>query len=284
VLKLLRVAVCLVLVCVVAAGQTRSVAAQVSVPALRAAGGRAVRDVYVRPPSTLPEAQPVRVVLALHGIGDNGPNFGGALAAHADRYGWLVIAPTIEYGDWTDVSQIRREDPALVVWLSAFLADLRDNSGYAIHERVLVYGHSRGAQLALRFAKIRPEQVAGVAALSAGTYTLPLTHDASSGRPLEFPFGMANMARDVSGSAFDRGAFKRVPVWIGVGANDTNPNDVPNAWDPYIGDDRLDRARAYARALRDLGVPVILDVFPGAGHATTEEMRATALAALAAST
>ena len=48
-----------------------------------------------------------------------------------------------------------------------------DRSDYPVEPQVLVFGHSRGAQLALRFTEIHPELVAGVAAISAGTYTLP---------------------------------------------------------------------------------------------------------------
>jgi pimeloyl-ACP methyl ester carboxylesterase len=229
----------------VAPGSSTVHAAGPSIGALRAAGAAKVQEVYVRAPQGgVDDGQPVQVVIALHGMGGNGPDFANALAEQADRYGWLLIAPTIKYGDWTDPDKIAREDPALVAWLSGQIRQRVDNADVPVEPRVLLFGHSRGAQLALRFAEIHPELVGGVAAISAGTYTLPVAHD-SHNRPLEFPFGIANLARDDGGKAFDVHTFSEVPVWIGVGSDDTNPNDVPDAWDPYIGDDRRERAERW---------------------------------------
>jgi hypothetical protein len=98
---------------------------------------------------------------------------------------------------------------------------------------------------------------------------------------MEFPFGIANLARDDGGKAFDVHTFSEVPVWIGVGSDDTNPNDVPDAWDPYIGDDRRERAERFAGALQDMGGDVSLTVFQGASHGLTDEMRTAGCAALA---
>lgn len=92
-------------------------------------------------------------------------------------------------------------------------------------------GISRGAQLALRFAEFHPEQVRGVAAVAAGTYTLPTSFDAADGL-IPFPLGLADLAARDSGRAFNSEAFAAVPVWIGVGGDDVNPADLPRAWDP----------------------------------------------------
>ena len=145
-----------------------------------------------------------------------------------------------------------------------------------MNDQVLLFGHSRGAQLALRFTEVHPEQVAGVAAFSAGTYTLPLTRY-NGDHSLNFPFGIANLAQDDGGKPFDAGEFRSVPIWIGVGGNDTNPNDVPDAWDSYIGDDRLERAQQFASTLSGMGADVTLQVFPGADHSLTEDMKSAGL-------
>jgi hypothetical protein len=126
----------------------------------------------------------------------------------------------------------------------------------------------------LRFTEIHPEQVGGVVAFSAGTYTLPVSD-------LSFPFGVGDLARNDGGTAFDARQFRRVPIWIGVGAQDDNPDDVPDEWDPYIGDDRLERAERFAGVLRDLGDNVTLNVFPGASHSLTDDMRVAGCTALA---
>jgi len=254
-----------------------------TIASLRAAGAREVRGVYVRPPrNSAPGDQPLQVLIALHGMGGNGMDFGAGLASQADAQDWLVVAPTIAYGDWTDPDQIAHEEPALVAWLSDYISHLSERTGSVVQPRVLLFGHSRGAQLALRFTEIHPDQVLGVAAVSAGTYTLPLASDVS-GQSLPYPFGIANLAQTDGGRAFDANGFESVPIWIGVGAADTNDADVPGAWDPYIGADRLDRARTFARALQDLGANVSLVVFPNADHTLTDEMRSAGCNALVSS-
>src|SRR5579859_584098 len=249
--------------------------------ALRAVGAAEVQDVFIRAPVGAPADQPLQVLFALHGMGGNGTDFGGALAAQADEHGWLIVAPTFKYGDWTDPAQITREDPALVAWLSDYVRHLSERTGYDVQQRVLVFGHSRGAQLALHFAEIHPEQALAVSAASAGTYTLPFSRDTQTGEALQFPFGVADLARTDGGQPFDPKGFESLPIWIGVGSADVNAADVPDAWDPFIGTDRLKRARAFTLALQSLGADVSLHVFPKTDHTLTDAMRAAACDALA---
>lgn len=266
-----------------APGSTRAFAAPgPSIATLRAIGAKELRSVYVRPPATIPDDSQLQVLIALHGMGGNGADFGASLAAQADAHGWLIVAPTFNYGDWTNPDQISREEPALIAWLCEYINHLAERTGYNVQPRVLFFGHSRGAQLALRFTEIHPDVVAGVAAVSAGTYTLPLMSDSTTGRALNYPFGIANLAQTDGGQAFDAPEFKSVPIWIGVGGRDNVDGDVPDAWDPYIGPDRLDRAQAFAQALQDLGATVSLTVFPNADHTLTDDMRAGGCDALAA--
>jgi pimeloyl-ACP methyl ester carboxylesterase len=267
-----------------APGGAKAFAAQrPSILALRTAGAAEIQDIYLRPPLNAPsDDQPLQVLIALHGLGGNGASFGGAFASQADDHDWLIVAPTIKYGDWTDPNQIIREDPALVAWLSDYVRHLADRTGYKVQPHVLLFGHSRGAQLALRFTEIHPEMVAGVAATSAGTYTLPFSRDQRTGKELQFPFGVANLAQTDGGQAFDPRTFESVPIWIGVGAADSNDADVPDAWDPYIGPDRLERAESFTQALLNLGADVTLTVFPNTDHTLTDDMRAGGCEALAA--
>jgi hypothetical protein len=134
--------------------------------------------------------------------------------------------------------------------------------------------------MAHRFSLLYPREVAAVAVLSAGSYTLP--EDADAGHSLlEFPFGVADLQR-VAGGAFDPVAFSRIPFWIGVGGGDTNPADTARAWDPLEGRTRVERAQAFARQLQARGVSTSLHIFGGAGHEETGAMRASACAFLAA--
>lgn len=278
----LRPLVAVVALTVLVPGGAKAFAAPYpSIATLRAEGAAQVQDVFIRTPQGAASDQPPQVLIALHGMGGNGADFGTALASQADANGWLIVAPTIKYGDWTDPAQICREDPALVAWLSDYVRHLAERTGHKVQPLVLLFGHSRGAQLALHFTEMHPAQVGGVAAVSAGTYTLPFSRDVQTGEALPFPFGISDLARMDGGQAFDARQFESVPVWIGVGGADSKDEDVPDEWDPYIGPDRLNRAQVFTEALQKLGARVDLTVFPNADHTLTDEMRAAGCAALA---
>jgi pimeloyl-ACP methyl ester carboxylesterase len=238
--------------------------------------GTPVRAVYVRPPRGVATAtKPLQVLLALHGMGGNGEDFSRELMERADHYGWLIIAPTIEYGDWTNPNVVAREDPLLIRSLSDYLDQLPQLMGIQTRRQVLVLGHSRGAQLAHRFAEFKPERVLAVAALSAGTYTLPQT----SGTQVKFPYGLNDLSQ-YAGHAFDPSRFAGVAFWVGVGGQDTNPADLPRQWDLIEGTTRLQRAQAFEVVMKRLGANLILRVFGNARHEVTSEMRLAACAFL----
>ncbi len=230
-----------------------------------------VRSVWVRAPDGVRRGDALRVLVALHGMGGNGPDFAGDLVSEADRNGWLLIAPTIDYGDWRDPNQVAQEDADLTRWLSNYLQALPAQTGFRALPRVLLFGHSRGAQLAHRMALFYPERVLAVAALSAGTYTVPMAQS-SQGKPLLFPFGTGDVQK-YTGRAWNRVALRSVNFWVAVGAEDSNAADVPRQWDPYIGSTRVQRARAFSDALTSAGDRALLVLYPGAKHGLTPEMR-----------
>src|SRR2546421_4354795 len=151
-----------------------------------------IQSIFVHLPPTLPRQGPVRVVVALHGMGGNGEDFSREFLQMTDANNWLVVAPTIAYGHWTDPAQVANEEPVLIGWLNAYLDAWPVEVGLSVASRVLLLGYSRGAQLALRFAEFHPERVRGVAAVAAGTYTLPLSVDAAN-HSMTFPFGIADL-------------------------------------------------------------------------------------------
>jgi pimeloyl-ACP methyl ester carboxylesterase len=239
-----------------------------------ALAGTPIRSVYVRAPhGTFVPNKPFQVLLALHGMGGNGEDFSKDLVEQADHYGWLLVAPTIDYGDWTKPTVVAREDPLLIAALTDYLDQLPQLTGVPTRRLVLVLGHSRGAQLAHRFAEFRPDRVLAVAALSAGTYTLPLSSGPSGS--LSFPYGVKDMA-EYGGRAFDPARFGGVQFWVGVGGLDTNAADVPRQWDTYEGTTRVQRAQAFEAAMQQLGASSILRVFGNARHEVTPEMRLAA--------
>src|SRR5207244_3796483 len=113
-------------------------------------------SVYVRPAKGAIATAPQQVLIALHGMGGNGETFARDLTDQADRYGWLLVAPTIDYGDWQNPLQVAAEDPKLIAAMVTYLDALPQITGFTIRRQVLLLGHSRGAQLAHRFAEFRP--------------------------------------------------------------------------------------------------------------------------------
>jgi len=211
-------------------------------------------------------------------MGDNGENFSAPLLGRARAEGWVLIAPTFSYGDWRNPAQLRVEGPSLVSYLRDLVIRLPREVDVSLQRRVLLYGFSRGAQLAQRFALAHPELVLGAAVLSAGVYTLPLeTMETEDGRvDLLFPYGVADFAVRF-GHRLDVERLRQVQFMVGVGELDNDPSSVPRQWDPYIGRTRVERARTFAESLKHLGVPTTLMIVKGKGHDSSGEPQEAAL-------
>ena len=227
-------------------------------------------------PSQVDPRRPTAVVLALHGMGGTGGRIAQRLQGCADQNHWIVVAPTIAYRDYMDPAQVLLDDEETLPLLRGTLDSLSAQlGGVRLADRVYVYGFSRGAQLANRFAFFYPDHVAAVATLSGGSYTVPRRSATVAGqdRPLDFPFGVADLDH-YAGHPFDTAAVRRIPFWVGVGSADTVKEQVPRSWDALLGDTRVERAKRFSDALKALGASVKLDVFSGVGHDETAPMRA----------
>src|SRR5579883_2542431 len=194
-------------------------------------------DYYVHVPPGVKDPAPVLV--ALHGMG----------------------------GDGTNPATVASEGPRFLPRLAQILDELPAKTGHLLQPRVALYGFSRGAQLADRFALLYPDRVRGVVLMSAGTYTLPFRTTTVSGsvQPLAYPFGVADVKQRFGRDA-NLDALPGIPFWIGVGAEDNDPSAVPAQWSPYLGNTRVERARRVAAALQSLNVSVQDTEFPGLGH------------------
>lgn len=233
---------------------------------------------YIYIPGSAARSQPAQILVALHGMGGNGGAFCQGLLGAAERNGWIVVAPTFKYQDYKNPELVLQDDTTFLPRLQAILDSVPERTGLATREKALLYGHSRGGQAVHRFATFYPERTLGVAALSAGSYTLPLHSLPDDGRSqaLPLPYGVANLGAHL-GREFNDEAFKRVPFQIAIGGQDRNSAETPRAWDPYLGQTRVERATAYTKALQALGVKATLKVYPDAGHAVTPQMQADAL-------
>jgi pimeloyl-ACP methyl ester carboxylesterase len=249
-------------------------------PAVPVAGFVPVRDdrnsldephYLVHVPPDAAQRQPLPVMVLLHDRNEDAELFGDELIALADRDGWLLVAPQLPYEEeHLDADVIAAEAPALLRGVRDVIAELSANTGLILRRRVVLFGYGRGASLAERYAQVYPGQVRGAALLGGGAYTLPPRADGSLDPP--FPFGVGGLASRV-GRPVEPAQLQRVNFWIGVGSNDTDPDDTARAWDPYLGVTRVERSRNLALALRQLGAPVHFEVFSGAAHRLTPEMR-----------
>jgi pimeloyl-ACP methyl ester carboxylesterase len=235
-----------------------------------------IDEFYVHIPAGAVE--PLTPVLMLHGMGGAGREFSDVARSRCDGEHWIIVAPTFAYGDWRDPAVVTRESTTHFARINAFLDRLPDIAGMSIRPQVFVYGFSRGAQAANRYALTYPERVAGVAMMSAGTYTLPIASfgSGSDARATPFPFGVADI-QQLFGRPFDSATFAQIPFWIGVGGRDNDPTDVPHQWDPYVGSNRVERAQRFAQWVEQAGASAELHVFPGVGHALPPEVNTSAM-------
>ncbi|MBI5304897.1 MAG: hypothetical protein HY868_22375 [Chloroflexi bacterium] len=231
-------------------------------------------DLYYRLPATLPPNKVLRALVVLHGMGNRGDVFSRNMIAEADSHGWLLIAPTIRYGDWTNPEQLLKDDLLYTRMLRDTLDTLPAELGIRLRQHVLLLGFSRGAQLAQRFAFFYPERVETVAAISGGAYTLPQENskDPTGTRLLILPYGVGDVQKHL-GKPLNWDAFKKITFWVGVGANDNRKDDVPRTFDPYVGNNRVERAQNLYNSLCAVGVDAHIAVFPNTDHEMTAEMR-----------
>jgi pimeloyl-ACP methyl ester carboxylesterase len=153
--------------------------------------------------------------LVLHDDAMSGPRAAMPLMDDARRAGWVVLAPTLDYGPWASQADVRAKAAELLPGLQQLLDEADEHLGRPTRTRAFVYGERRGGQLAQFFALFYPEFVRGVATVNALPCTLPL---ASSGRPgeeapLAFPAGLGDVA-EYRGQPTDFEVLSQVSFWL----------------------------------------------------------------------
>lgn len=225
--------------------------------------------VYI-PSYNLPAPTNFQALVALHGMHGNGTGFSQNVIAYAEKYKMVVLSPTFLYNEnWHDPKVLAEEDPHLAAKINELVATGQTELGLNFSPHLLLYGFSRGAQLAHRYALLYPEKTLAVAAISGGSYTLPLTQT-PEGTSLQFPFGVHNIEVYVQ-HKFEANQFKKVGFWVEVGGDDNKDNEVSRNFDPYLGKNRLERARNFYNVLKKQGLTCEFRVRPGIGHAVYRE-------------
>jgi predicted esterase len=232
------------------------------------------------PPATSLNGQPAQVLLALHGMFYNGSDFGLPLLSFARDKHLVLVAPTFNYNvKYKDPQVISNEDLQLTRQLSQVFAQIPQAINLQVQNRLLLFGFSRGAQLAHHFAMFYPALVRSTAVLSGGAYTLPQSQ--FGGKPLPFPFGLSNF-QQVTGHSFDIKNFDMISFDVQAGLQDNDPNQVSRPFDPYIGNNRVIRAQSFYQSLKNAGVNATLKLIPNTTHEISPGQLAAAEAFLSA--
>ena len=236
------------------------------------------KELYVHLPPQAGPQKPLRVLLVLHGMGGSGEIFSQSLLRDADRNNWVLIAPTFQYQNYLDPKLLMDDDIQLSKRILDTLDVLPKRLNLQLRQHILIYGFSRGAQLAHRFAYFYPDRVESVVTLSAGAYTLPTEKQATDEglQVLPFPYGIGDL-QECIGKPVNWQALKKISFWIGVGAQDDQASDVSRAFDQYGGKTRIERAKTFQQALQTIGIDTHLTIFPDSTHEVTSQMRVSAL-------
>ena len=154
--------------------------------------------------------------------------------------------------------------------------------GMPVREDVLMTGFSASGAFVNRFVALHPDRVLAAAA-GAVNGVLMLPSSALGTDRLQFPIGVADLP-ELTGQPFDSQAWKRVPQFIYMGADDTN--DAVQFDDAYTAEERSliyrllgeamqpDRWEHCQRLYREAGAPAVFTTYQGIGHATNGRIHA----------
>lgn len=238
--------------------------------------------VFYQLPDTVNAQTPVLIVL--HGVQRDAENYRDEWARHARDRGFIVVAPEFSAADFPgadeyssggflapDGSTRPREQWSFAA-IEPLFDEVRARTGTEV-QRYVLYGHSGGAQFVQRFVLMMPRaRYSRAIAANAGWYTMPdLT--------IDYPYGLRGSPVTREELAF----VLRRPLWILLGAEDTNPRS-PNlrqtAEAARQGPHRLARGDAFYRAAQAAAEAAGVELawqrryVPGAGHDNAAMARA----------
>jgi poly(3-hydroxybutyrate) depolymerase len=182
--------------------------------------------------------------VSIHGVSRNADQHARLLAAYADIYGTVLVAPIFApepYADYQRLGRLGRGKRADIA-LNMVVADAAAMTG-AAGEKFYLFGFSGGAQFAHRYLMANPHRVAAAVIAASGWYTFP---DPTR----RFPYG-TRMSRKLPDVRFDAEEFLSVPVTVMVGAGDDAPTAVrrKDRLDREQGVNRVERARRWVAAM-----------------------------------
>jgi dienelactone hydrolase len=179
----------------------------------------------------------------------------------------------------TDKKQFSRFD----LQLAAMIKDARERmekAGIRTEDRVLMQGYSASGMFVNRFVFLHPKLVkAAIVGAPGGWAIAPVAE--YSGKRLTFPAGIADL-KEVAGKKFDLRSARRVPMFIILGAEDTN-DAVPmgDAYDQreseivisLFGKTPVERFPHTERLYKQAGLDAEFKLYPKTTHQMSREMR-----------
>ena len=220
-------------------------------------------DVYTYRPRRCDSRCPI--VFVMHGVKRNASDYRAYWELLADKYQFLVVAPTFDQKHWAKAAGYNlgdmAEQPDREKWAYSAIEHLFDevrdgHNGYAI------FGHSAGGQFVQRMALFRPDNRATVmVAANPGWYTMPEWRKEKAQDP--FPYSLVGSP---AGEAELKKALAKRFILL-AGEKDDDPNDEnlnQSAGAKRQGESRIERAEnffmAATTAARDLGVKFAWDL------------------------
>jgi hypothetical protein len=169
--------------------------------------------------------------------------------------------------------EYRRLDLQLIAMIEDARARL-STMGIEVGGKVFMDGFSGSGEFVNRFTLLHPELVRA-AAMGGAVLMVPVA--AWMGEELPYPVGVADM-EELAGQAFDLACFKRVPLYLYLGDEDTtdavayvfNPADKEQI-NRLFGDTPAGRFSAFEEVYTSVGSDSRFVVYPGVAHELTEE-------------
>jgi dienelactone hydrolase len=178
----------------------------------------------------------------------------------------------------TERKEYRRFDRQLIRMIDDARTRLRSD-GYRFDKRVLMFGFSASGMFTNRFAFLHPERIKAAAIGSPGGWAIAPS-DSWKGKKLRYPIGVADF-KAVSGKKLGMKRLKKIPLFLFLGAEDTNDSVVFR--DSYELEDEklifdlfgkaLIERWAFTQEIYGVNLPeATLKVYPKVGHSLSKEM------------
>ena len=223
------------------------------------------------------------IVFVMHGAARNAARYREYWELMADRYQFLIVAPTFSQQSWPKAAGYNLGDvegqPDREKWAYSAIEHLFDevrdgHNGYAI------FGHSAGGQFVQRMALLRPDNRATVmAAANPGWYTMPEWRKDKAADP--FPYSL--VGAPVGEAELRRALAKRLIILAGEKDDDPDAENLnKSAGAMKQGEARVERAenffKAATAAAGDLGVKMAWELVevPDTAHDGAAMSRAAA--------